>query len=116
MVPHPWARIALSGCCIAPSDIWSDDSDHEDYNLMIRKPYSHSHEVLRRADPLYDLILITDWNWPYAQSGKGSCIFLHQWRRAHYPTEGCIAFRRDHLLEIAQKIRFHSRLIVRPQA
>lgn len=112
--PDRMARPADWAVPIGPSDIWSDDPDHEDYNLMIRKPYSYSHEVLRRADPLYDLILITDWNWPYAHPGKGSCIFLHQWRRPHYPTEGCIAFRRDHLIEIAQNIRFQSRLIVRP--
>lgn len=114
--PDRMARPADWAVPIGPSDIWSDDPGDDDYNLMVRKPYTHSHEALRRADPLYDLILITDWNWPYAQPGKGSCIFLHQWRRPHYPTEGCIAFRRDHLIEIAKKIRFHSRLIVRPQA
>ena len=100
---------------IGPGDIWSDDPEDRHYNLMIRKPYPHSHEVLRRADPLYDLVLITDWNWPEAKPGHGSCIFLHQWRRPHYPTEGCIAFRRDHLVDIAGKIQPSTRLIVRPQ-
>lgn len=97
---------------IGPSDLWSDDPRHEDYNLMVRAPYPHSHERLRRADPLYDLVLITDWNWPQAVPGRGSAIFLHQWRRPHYPTEGCIAFRRDHLLWIARHIRYETRLIV----
>ena len=113
--PDRMARPAEWAVPIGPSDLWSDDSAHEDYNLMVRKPYPHSHEVLRRADPLYDLILITDWNWPYATRGRGSCIFLHQWRRPGYPTEGCIAFRRDHLLEIARAIRLRTRLIVQPQ-
>ena len=93
-------------------DLWSDDPKHEDYNLMVRAPYPHSHEALRRADPLYDLILLTDWNWPNAVKGRGSAIFLHRWRRPGFPTEGCIAFRPDHLLQIARLIRLETRLIV----
>ena len=39
---------------------------------MVRAPYAPSHERLKRADPLYDLILLTDWNWPQATPGHGS--------------------------------------------
>jgi L,D-peptidoglycan transpeptidase YkuD (ErfK/YbiS/YcfS/YnhG family) len=105
--PAPWAMP------IRPGDLWSDDGDDSNYNLMVRAPYAPSHEALRRADPLYDLILITDWNWPRAVPGKGSCIFIHQWRRPGYPTEGCIALQRDHLRWIAARITPASRLIVR---
>lgn len=105
--PAPWAQP------IRPSDLWSDAADQPDYNLMVRAPYPHSHERLRRADPLYDLILVTDWNWPEATPGGGSCIFLHQWRRPLYPTEGCIAFRRDHLHRIAAALKPGARVIVR---
>ncbi len=111
--PDRMARPAAWATPIRPGDLWSDDPGHRDYNLMVRIPYSHSHEVLRRADPLYDLILITDWNWPDAKAGRGSCIFLHQWRRPGYATEGCIAFRRDHLHRIARALKPESRLIVR---
>ena len=97
---------------IGNRDLWSDDPNHEDYNLMVRAPYAHSHERLRRADPMYDLVLITDWNWPRARRGHGSAIFIHQWRRPGYPTAGCVAFRPDHLLWIAQHIQFGSRIIV----
>ncbi|SLN67260.1 L,D-transpeptidase catalytic domain [Roseovarius litorisediminis] len=105
--PASWAEL------IRPGDLWSDAPDDWDYNQMVRAPYAPSHEVLRRADPLYDLVLVTDWNWPDAQPGQGSCIFIHQWRRPGYPTEGCIAFRRDHLLRIARAVTPASRLIVR---
>ncbi|WP_223228007.1 L,D-transpeptidase family protein [Lutimaribacter pacificus] len=110
--PDRMARPAGWALPIRPSDLWSDDPGQPDYNRMVRVPYPHSHETLRRADPLYDLVLLTDWNWPQAVPGRGSAIFLHQWRRPHYPTEGCIAFRRDHLLWIAQNIRPGTRLIV----
>ncbi|WP_299985164.1 L,D-transpeptidase [uncultured Ruegeria sp.] len=104
--PTPWARP------IGPRDLWSDDVEDIAYNHLVHAPYGYSHENLRHADPLYDLILITDWNYPNAIPGKGSAIFLHQWRRPRYPTEGCIAFRRDHLRWIARQIVPGTRLII----
>ena len=104
--PAPWAEP------IRPGDLWSDASGEPDYNLAVRVPYAHSHEALRRADPLYDVVLITDWNWPEAQPGRGSCIFLHQWRRPGFPTEGCLAFRRDHIWQIAARAALGTRLII----
>ena len=111
--PDRMARPADWALPIRPGDLWSDDPGHEDYNLMVRAPYPHSHERLRRADPLYDVVILTDWNWPYPVKGRGSAIFIHQWRRPGYPTEGCVALRRDHLLWIAARIRYETRLIVR---
>ena len=113
--PERIARGALPDWAlpIGPRDLWSDDPTHEDYNLMVRAPYPHSHECLRRADPLYDLVLITDYNWPRAERGAGSAIFIHLWRGPRYPTAGCIAFRRADLLWIARRIRYGTRLIIR---
>lgn len=100
---------------IGPSDLWSDDPDHSDYNLKVRAPYQWSHERLRRGDRLYDLVILTDWNWPRAERGRGSAIFMHRWRRPGVPTEGCVAFRPDHLQQIAARISQNTRLIV-PEA
>jgi L,D-peptidoglycan transpeptidase YkuD (ErfK/YbiS/YcfS/YnhG family) len=61
---------------------------------------------------MYDLILLTDWNWPYAVKGRGSAIFIHQWRGRGRPTAGCIGLRRDHLRSIAPQIDFSTRLVV----
>ncbi|MTI00954.1 hypothetical protein E1297_33620 [Roseibium sp. RKSG952] len=106
--PAPWARP------IGPHDLWSDDVSDSSYNHLVTAPYPFSHERLRRSDPLYDLVLITDWNWPNAVPGKGSAIFIHQWRRPGYSTEGCVAFRRDHLHWIAERISPGTRLIIPP--
>lgn len=97
---------------IGPSDLWSDDVKDPDYNLMVRAPHPFSHERLRRADPIYDLILITDWNWPAAVPGRGSAIFLHRWRRPGAPTAGCVALAAPDLLWIATRLRPQSRLII----
>ena len=98
---------------IRPGDMWSDDPSDASYNSLVRHPHRSSHENLRRADPLYDLILLTDWNWPIAAPGKGSAIFIHSWRRPGHPTRGCIALRRDHLVWITRRIALATRLIVR---
>lgn len=113
--PDRMARPADWAVPIGPCDLWSDDPGDQDYNHMVRAPYAPSHEQLRRADPLYDLVLITDWNWPRAVPGRGSAIFLHRWRRPGYPTAGCVAFAPQDLLWIARRLRPEARLIVRDQ-
>lgn len=110
--PDRMARPARWALPIGPRDLWSDDMALPDYNHWVRVPHAGSHEHLRRADPLYDLVLLTDWNWPRARPGAGSAIFLHQWRRPGYPTEGCIAFRRDHLRWIVDRVVPGTRVIV----
>ncbi len=95
-------------------DLWCDDPVHEDYNLMVRAPFVAGHERLRRADPLYDIVLTTDFNWPRARRGGGSAIFLHVWRGPRYPTAGCVALRRDHLLRLLWRLGPGTRLIVAP--
>lgn len=95
---------------IGPNDLWSDASGDPAYNTHVRTPYRPSHETLRRADPLYDVIITTDWNWPNAVAGKGSAIFLHQWRRPHFPTEGCLAFSRRDIWELAHRVSLKTRI------
>lgn len=97
---------------IGPGDLWCDDPAHDAYNHRVKAPFPASHERLRRADPLYDVILLTDWNWPVAVPGSGSAIFVHRWRRPGAPTAGCVALSGPDLLWIVNRIRPQSRLIV----
>lgn len=101
-----WARP------IGLRDLWCDAPEDSAYNRQVRAPYPASHESLRRADPLYDLILTTDWNWPEGIPWLGSAIFVHSWRRPGYPTAGCIALDRRDLLAIAARLGQGARLIV----
>jgi L,D-peptidoglycan transpeptidase YkuD (ErfK/YbiS/YcfS/YnhG family) len=110
--PDRMARPCDWAVPIRAFDLWSDDPGHEDYNLMVRAPYPGSAERLFRGDRLYDLILLTDWNWPRAERGRGSAIFLHRWRGPGRPTDGCIALAPEHLRRIVARIGFRTRLIV----
>lgn len=113
--PDRIARSALPDWAlpIRPRDGWSDDPRDEDYNLIIRHPHPFSAEHLWRADPMYDVVLLTNWNWPYAVRGAGSAIFMHTWRAPGHATAGCVALARADLLWIANRIRHETRLIVR---
>ena len=105
--PCDWAKV------IKPFDIWSDDIEDPSYNMIGKRPYTYNHELLWRSDPLYDIILITNWNWPAVVKGKGSAIFIHSWRRPRYPTEGCIAMAPHHLLWIAKRLTKSSKVFVK---
>lgn len=104
--PVDWAEPILNG------DLWSDDVADPHYNLQVRAPHRFTHEHLRRADPMYDLVLITDWNWPDAVKGRGSAIFIHAWRGKGRPTAGCVAFKPDHLAWIAARIGIGSKVVI----
>lgn len=114
--PDRLRGVALPGWAqpIGPGDLWSDDPADPDYNQIVRVPHRFGHENLRRADPLYDLVLITNWNFPLAVPGRGSAIFLHRWRQPGFPTAGCVAFHPADLLWIAQRLVPGTPLIIHP--
>ena len=105
--PSSWAKP------IGPRDLWSDDLADPHYNQLVSAPHEFSHEMLQRADPLYDLVLITDWNYPDAIAGMGSAIFIHQWRKPRHSTEGCIAYDRSDLRWIASRIDIGTQVVIR---
>lgn len=76
---------------IRPFDGWCDASGDRCYNRQVRLPYPASHERLWRDDPLYDLVVILDYNINPRKRGAGSAIFMHVARPGQLPTEGCVA-------------------------
>jgi L,D-peptidoglycan transpeptidase YkuD (ErfK/YbiS/YcfS/YnhG family) len=76
---------------IAPTDGWCDDPKDPAYNRQVQTPYHGRHENLWRADPLYDIIGILDWNTKPVIPHRGSAIFLHLATPDYAPTAGCIA-------------------------
>ena len=106
-LPSDWAQP------IYPGDLWCDDPKHLAYNHLCRAPLDASFEHMRRSDPQYDVLLTPDWNWPEAVPGRGSAIFMHQWRRPGAPTAGCIAMSRCDLHWLAARVTPGCQLIIR---
>ena len=94
----PQASVAIAP--IAPEDGWCDDPTHADYNQQIRLPHPARHEILWRADHIYDVIGTLGWNDAPVARGRGSAIFLHLARPGLAPTEGCVALERQDLLQV----------------
>lgn len=99
---------------IGPQLGWSDDPADPCYNQQIRRPHPFRHERLRRADPLYDLVLVFSANRAPITPGHGSALFIHIWRKPRHPTEGCIAFTPRDLLWILERLTPHARVIIQP--
>lgn len=76
---------------IRRDDGWCDDSRAPAYNRLVRLPFGFSHEKMWRADALYDVVIVLDYNIAPRRKNLGSAIFLHCARPDYGPTEGCVA-------------------------
>lgn len=73
------------------SMLWCDAPSDPNYNRLVRAPFKPSHEEICRADGLYDVCLVLDWNIRSRQRDRGSAIFMHMIRPGYEPTAGCVA-------------------------
>ena len=104
--PAPWSQP------IGLRDLWCDDPAHEAYNTAVRSPFAGSAERLHRADRLYDIVIVLDWNVAARRPGAGSAIFMHRWRKPGHPTEGCIALDPADLAWLAGRLTLGTKVIV----
>jgi L,D-peptidoglycan transpeptidase YkuD (ErfK/YbiS/YcfS/YnhG family) len=98
---------------VGPSDGWCDDPESALYNRRVVLPCRASHEKLWRADRLYDLVIILDYNIHPRRKNRGSAIFLHCARPDFAPTGGCIALRLDDLRRLLPRLAKKVALMVR---
>ena len=89
---------------------WCDDSTSSMYNKQIKLPSRFSHEKLYREDNLYDLILVLNYNTKPVIKNKGSAIFVHIANKYYKETKGCIALKKDHLIELISKIKKNTKI------
>ena len=97
-LPRPETGLKLMA--LTPEDGWCDDPQHALYNQAVRLPFEASHEKLWRDDHVYDLIIVLGHNDNPIVPGLGSAIFAHVAREDFRGTEGCVALRREHVLEL----------------
>ena len=107
-------RTGLRGRPIGPHDGWCDDPESPSYNRWVRIPNEWRCEQLWREDGLYDLVVPIGYNDDPPEGEWGSAIFLHIAKDDYSPTQGCVAFKREDLLELVTligpgtKINVHS--------
>ncbi len=65
-----------------------------------------------RDDDLYDLIIEIDHNDRPRIAGRGSAVFIHIARDGFKPTAGCIAFRRNDLLRLLERLGPRTQIII----
>jgi L,D-peptidoglycan transpeptidase YkuD (ErfK/YbiS/YcfS/YnhG family) len=93
-------KVQLPARPISEQDGWCDDPRSPSYNRLVRIPNDWSHEKMWRDDGLYDLLVVVGYNDDPPEGEWGSAIFLHIARDDMGPTEGCVAFAREDLLEL----------------
>jgi L,D-peptidoglycan transpeptidase YkuD (ErfK/YbiS/YcfS/YnhG family) len=108
----PYPDTALEVTPIGPRDGWCDAPGHPEYNCQVRLPINASAERLRRADPVYDIIVVLGHNDAPIIDGMGSAIFMHIANPNFAPTAGCVALRRKDLLAVLHHCGPDSRLVV----
>jgi len=105
-------KVGLPARPINEHDGWCDDPRSPAYNRLVRIPNEWSHEKMWREDGLYDLVVVVGYNDDPPEGEWGSAIFLHLARDDYSPTQGCVAFARDDLMELLPLIGRETRLRV----
>jgi len=89
---------------------WCDDPNSIYYNKQIKLPSKFSHEKLYRKDNLYDLFLVLNYNTNPVIKNKGSAIFLHIAKNTYKKTKGCIALKKEDLIQLVSKIKKNTKI------
>jgi len=89
---------------------WCDDPNSRFYNQQVKLPSKFSHEKLYRNDDLYDLVAVLNYNTNPIIKNKGSAVFLHIAKNSYKKTEGCIALKKEHLINIIMKIKKNTKI------
>ena len=85
--------------------LWCDQPEHPSYNRLVKAPFLPSHEEMMRADALYDICLVLDWNVSSRRRYRGSAIFFHLIKPGYQPTAGCVAVSLQDMKRLARFIR-----------
>lgn len=97
---------------IRKGDVWCDDPTSFSYNRSLRGPSRLGHEELWRADRLYDVIGVLDYNIRPRVLGRGSAIFLHIATDDLAATAGCVALRPRDMARLLPRLARRATLVI----
>jgi L,D-peptidoglycan transpeptidase YkuD (ErfK/YbiS/YcfS/YnhG family) len=105
-------RTTLPASPIGGHDGWCETVGDRNYNRQIKLPYPASHELLKRDDRLYDIIVVLSHNHRPRIQGHGSAVFFHLAREGYAPTAGCVAVTLRDMRIILERIWGSVKLVV----
>jgi L,D-peptidoglycan transpeptidase YkuD (ErfK/YbiS/YcfS/YnhG family) len=94
---------------IKKNTAWCDDPSSKFYNREIKINKFINHEKLYRKDHIYDIILVTKYNYKKVVPGLGSAIFIHLTKN-YKPTAGCIALKKKDFLILLKVLNKKNKL------
>jgi len=89
---------------------WCDDPRSNRYNKLVKYPFKYKSEKLFRADNIYDIILVLNFNMNPIKKDKGSAIFIHVAKRKFNPTKGCVALEKKELIKLLKTLKKNSKI------
>jgi L,D-peptidoglycan transpeptidase YkuD (ErfK/YbiS/YcfS/YnhG family) len=102
--PAGAAQGRAAGRPIAEHDGWCDDPRSPSYNRLVRVPNDWSHEKMWREDGLYDPRRRGRLQRRSAGRRMGQRDLPAHRADDYSPTQGCVAFKREDLLELVSLI------------
>jgi L,D-peptidoglycan transpeptidase YkuD (ErfK/YbiS/YcfS/YnhG family) len=91
---------------------WCEDEASGCYNRPVRLPFRPAVDRMWRADDLYDLTVVLDYNFTRRKKGAGSAIFFHHARPGLTPTAGCVAIRAADMRKLLPRLAAKAVMIV----
>ena len=89
---------------------WCDDIKYpKKYNKLIKISKKINHEIMKRKDHKYDLLIPIKYNFNNPVLGLGSCIFIHLTKN-YQPTNGCIALKKKDFLIMLKLIKKNTKI------
>lgn len=90
---------------------WEDDPKSKNYNkLSFNSKYSR--ECLYRKDNIYDIIIVIKYNFDKVIPNRGSAIFIHVAEKKFAPTKGCIALKKEDLIQIINNLSKNEKILI----
>ena len=91
---------------------WCDDPTNKKYNQLINIPSKCNYEKLFRKDNIYDLIIVLNYNTRPIIKFKGSAIFIHIAKKNYLSTAGCIALKKQDLIQLLKIIPRKVKIVI----
>ena len=70
----------------------------------------NSFENLYKKENIYDIVIVLNYNMNPIIRNKGSAIFIHVARKNYQKTEGCVAIKKNHLIQIIKELKHNTKV------